>query len=229
MRIVRERGKKMYTYPTHMWRMLISWQWWYGLYQWLWHLTSVVVVTNAVYPTVPEVDVVEVYTDRFLNKCRAEKKKEKESGVKVTVSVSPQSMVMEHTPFGNVLMMYDARRSTFVYYSDKTIPYIYLEVVSRKFVLTFHCVSLWIDMNDELVEAHARAARQVVPHYKYQPPVLKEHANRYTHEGKLVNFSFLQRISPVLCNTTLGLRFADFKKKKQMQEKQNKIKSQLTE
>ena len=58
--------------------------------------------------------------------------------------------VMESTPLGNVLMKYNKERSTFSYYSDNTIPYRYLEVVARKFVKTFHCRSLFIDMEEEL-------------------------------------------------------------------------------
>jgi hypothetical protein len=58
--------------------------------------------------------------------------------------------VMEYTPLGNVLMKYNKERTTFTYYSDSTIPYRYLEVVARKFVKTFHCRPIFIDMEEEL-------------------------------------------------------------------------------
>ena len=58
--------------------------------------------------------------------------------------------VMEHTPLGNVLMTYNAKRTSFSYYSDSTIPYRYLEVVGRKFVKMFHCRPLFVDMEEEL-------------------------------------------------------------------------------
>lgn len=58
--------------------------------------------------------------------------------------------VMEKTPSGNVLMLYDTRKASFKYYSDATIPYRYLEPVARKYVKTFHCRPLFVDMEEEL-------------------------------------------------------------------------------
>ena len=60
------------------------------------------------------------------------------------------SFVMEKTPLGNVVMYYNAKRETFEYYSDSTIPYRFLEVVARKYVTTFHCRPLYVIMEDEL-------------------------------------------------------------------------------
>ena len=60
------------------------------------------------------------------------------------------SYVIEHTPLGNVLMTYNIERETFTYYSDVTVPYRYLEVVSRKYVKFFNCRQLYVDMEDEL-------------------------------------------------------------------------------
>lgn len=60
------------------------------------------------------------------------------------------SMVMEKTPNGNVLMMYDGDSETFVYYSDVVVPYRYLEVVARKYVKTFDVRPLFIEMDEEL-------------------------------------------------------------------------------
>ncbi len=42
--------------------------------------------------------------------------------------------------------------------------------------------------------------------------LLKERANRYTHEGKFANFNFLQKIERKVFNKKLGISFADFKK-----------------
>ncbi len=58
--------------------------------------------------------------------------------------------VMEKTPQGNVLMIYDKSRESFKYYSDSTIPYRYLEVVARKYVKMFNCRPLFVDMEEEL-------------------------------------------------------------------------------
>lgn len=60
------------------------------------------------------------------------------------------NMVMENTPLGNVIMMYDNKRETFNFYSDNMIPYRYLETVARKYVITYNCRPLYIDMEEEL-------------------------------------------------------------------------------
>lgn len=57
--------------------------------------------------------------------------------------------VIEKTPVGNVLMIYDGL-NRFKYYSDATIPYRYLEVVGRKYVKLFNCRPIFIDMEEEL-------------------------------------------------------------------------------
>ena len=58
--------------------------------------------------------------------------------------------VLETTPHGNVLMIYDTSRGSFKYYSDNTIPYRYLEPVARKYVKQFNCRPLYVDMEEEL-------------------------------------------------------------------------------
>jgi len=64
--------------------------------------------------------------------------------------------VMEHTPLGNVLMMYDYKKEAFKYYSDNAIPYRYLETVGRKYVKQFQCYSLFINMDEQLNNAKQR-------------------------------------------------------------------------
>jgi hypothetical protein len=58
--------------------------------------------------------------------------------------------VMEFTPQGNVLMKYDKNKESFIFYSDNTIPYRYLEVVGRKYVKQFNCRPIFVDMEEEL-------------------------------------------------------------------------------
>lgn len=58
--------------------------------------------------------------------------------------------VMEKTPIGNVLMLYDKSMGKFKYYSDASMPYRYLEVVGRKFVKIFNCRPIFVDMEEEL-------------------------------------------------------------------------------
>jgi hypothetical protein len=182
------------------------------------------------------------------------------------------SYVMESTPQGNVLMIYDSNKGSFTYYSDKTIPYRYLEVVGRKYVKLFGCRPLFVDMEEELKlfeekwtkEYELKKAKEAEDRLKAEeslknnkpievkknvfakfksynkdaggkismapPPknsipnkqtaetkedekiILKERANRYTYEGKFVNFNFLQKIERKVFNKKLGLSFAEFKK-----------------
>ena len=60
------------------------------------------------------------------------------------------NVIMENTPLGNVIMMYDNKRETFNFYSDNMIPYRFLETVARKYVITYNCRPLYIDMEEEL-------------------------------------------------------------------------------
>jgi hypothetical protein len=60
------------------------------------------------------------------------------------------SFIIEKTPLGNVAMYYNIKRESFTYFSDSTIPYRFLEVVARKYVLTFRCTDLYIIMEEEL-------------------------------------------------------------------------------
>ena len=60
------------------------------------------------------------------------------------------NVIMENTPLGNVIMMYDNNRETFNFYSDNMIPYRFLETVARKYVITYNCRPLYIDMEEEL-------------------------------------------------------------------------------
>lgn len=64
--------------------------------------------------------------------------------------------IMESTPLGNVLMIYDQERTTFRYYSDSTIPYRYLEPVGRKYVKLYNCRPIFVDMEEELKLAEER-------------------------------------------------------------------------
>ena len=62
------------------------------------------------------------------------------------------NFIIEKTPLGNVLMFYNHKRESFEYYSDCTIPYRYLEPVGRKYVKTYNCRPIFIDMEEELKE-----------------------------------------------------------------------------
>jgi hypothetical protein len=192
------------------------------------------------------------------------------------------SILIETTPLGNVVMYYDSSRETFIYYSDSTIPYRYLEVVARKYVVTNRCKKLYIDMEKELKEAQEKLEKKQEERLKLEeenkeknekertaaPPkknvfaklknynsdnslktagipsdnksvskkvipqpdkntvssnealLLKENANRYSYEGKVVNFSFLKKVERKEVDKRYAMNFADFKK--MMMDKKNK-------
>lgn len=66
------------------------------------------------------------------------------------------SFIIEKTPLGNVAMYYNAKRESFTYFSDNTIPYRFLEVVARKYVLTYRCTDLYVIMEEELKKYERR-------------------------------------------------------------------------
>jgi hypothetical protein len=68
--------------------------------------------------------------------------------------------VFEKTPLGNVSMCYNLKKDSFEYYSDNTMPYRFLEPVGRKYVLTFKCKNIFVDMDEELKEAETRANKK---------------------------------------------------------------------
>jgi hypothetical protein len=58
--------------------------------------------------------------------------------------------IMEYTPLGNVYMRYNNYKKSFEYFSNNTIPYRFLESVARKYVMTFWCKPLFVDIEEEL-------------------------------------------------------------------------------
>jgi hypothetical protein len=66
------------------------------------------------------------------------------------------TFLVENTPFGNLMMHYDHSRESFVYYSDNTIPYRFLEVASRRYVVQNNCKTIHVSMADELTEAEKK-------------------------------------------------------------------------
>ena len=66
------------------------------------------------------------------------------------------NFIIEKTPLGNVIMYWNNTRESFEYYSDNTIPYRYLETVGRKYVKTFNCRKIYVDMDFELSESERK-------------------------------------------------------------------------
>jgi len=54
-------------------------------------------------------------------------------------------ILIEPTPFGNIIMFYDAYKQGFSYYCDVNIPYPILNSVAMKYVLKYFCRDFFID------------------------------------------------------------------------------------
>lgn len=53
------------------------------------------------------------------------------------------NFIIEFTPVGNVIMVYNTKKEGFSYYSDKSISNKYLETVCRKYCIQFNCKLLF--------------------------------------------------------------------------------------
>jgi len=205
---------------------------------------------DPVVPENPEIPFVEKYLKEF----KSMPDPEEELSTEKLQSLK-NNILMEQTPLGNVIMYYDGDKESFVYYSDLNIPYRYLEVVGRKYVITFQCKQLFLDMAEVLKEAEAK--KQVKKEELIQPTILsddivkkknvfakfksyntdnsmsvvtestpkknavsikqkvdenailKEKVNRYTHYGKMSNFSFLKKA----IKNASKITFAEFKRR----------------
>jgi len=234
------------------------------------------------------------YEDKFLTKMRDAKRLKDgllKDGLKDPLDLTylKNNFVMEYTPVGNVLMYYNVVKECFDYYSDSTIPYRYLEVVSRKYVLMNNCVSIYFDMEEELAQCEVKNKNRQkeiekekekdridweektnkqeeekdlkdskksvfakfksynkeggTGHVSTAPPpknnisqvnvktnnseniCLKEHANRYSHQGKILNFSMLQKVDRTKVDKKFAMSYAEFKRLKNMEgiyDKENK-------
>lgn len=92
-----------------------------------------------------------INTDNGLNELMMTAKKEaNDYFVEQKLDNLMNCFVMETTPIGNVIMNYDKVTETFKYFSDFNVPYRYLEVIARKYVITFNCKPLFIDMEEAL-------------------------------------------------------------------------------
>jgi len=90
------------------------------------------------------------YEDKYLDKFRQIESKEL-SEEKLESLLN--SFIMENTSQGNVIMLWDNKKQCFLYYSDKVIPYRFLEVVARKYVIFNDCKKIYIDMEEEVQAA----------------------------------------------------------------------------
>jgi hypothetical protein len=155
--------------------------------------------------------------------------------------------VVECTPLGNVCMRYNNDKKSFEYFSNNSIPYRYLESVGRKYVTTYWCKPIFVNIEEEIKKAEEKNKEEKekekkdnpkkvfaqLKSYKETPKnnktqeqrkntkekqLVKENANRYTWEGRLTNFCPLKKIDKKILDKKLAMTYADFKKIQQCQQ-----------
>ena len=61
------------------------------------------------------------------------------------------SIVLENTPMGNIILFYYHEKEKFYFYSDrKEVPYKYLDTVARKYIKMFNCKIIYTALDKEL-------------------------------------------------------------------------------
>jgi hypothetical protein len=78
------------------------------------------------------------------------KAKAREEIINKKLDMFINNYVSDHTPLGNIFMRYNNDKKSFEYFSNSTIPYRYLEPVARKYVMTYWCKPIFVDMEEEL-------------------------------------------------------------------------------
>jgi hypothetical protein len=63
-------------------------------------------------------------------------------------------------------MRYNNDKKSFEYFSNSTIPYRYLEPIGRKYVITYKCKPLFVDLEEELKKASNNATKNATKNFK---------------------------------------------------------------
>lgn len=101
-----------------------------------------------------ESDLTEVLKSRLTDDAIQEKAHQNMINLKLDKLIN--SYVLESTPLGNIYMRYNNTKGSFEYFSNNSIPYRFLEPVGRKYVITFWCKPLFVDIEEELQKAEIK-------------------------------------------------------------------------
>jgi len=112
--------------------------------------------------------------------------------------------IIEKTPLGNVVMIYNNKKESFEYFSDSTIPYRYLEPVSRKYVLTFQCKTIYVDMEEELKEYERKLEEKEREKKEKELMEIEERENEKINKNSSSN--------PVPVKKSVFAKFKDYNK-----------------
>jgi hypothetical protein len=143
------------------------------------------------------------------------------------------SYLMEYTPVGNIVMYYDRKKESFLYYSDNVVPFRYLEPVGRKYVIMFQCKELFQDNTTNETTTTTTNATQSnstqdkpmktkdilngIKNPQTLPPkkkviLVEKKTNRYTCMGRYSNFKIIKTVDKTTVNKNYSMSFSDFKK-----------------
>ena len=102
----------------------------------------------------------------------------------IDVSKLKHNILFENTPIGNVIMYYE--NDEFKYYCDRTPSFGFLETVARKYVIIFHCKSLYKIYNEEKVKQEEEEKVKQVKQEEIKPKKKSVYANfkRYNNNKK---------------------------------------------
>ena len=106
------------------------------------------------------------------------------------------SYVMEYTPLGNIYMRYNNYKQSFEYFSNNSIPYRYLEPVGRKYVTTFYCKPIFIDLEEELKKADEKWESD----YKKHEDALNNPVKQKNQQAKLKNYNVNDGFKQMMTN-----------------------------
>ena len=82
--------------------------------------------------------------------------KSREYIIKKKLDKCMNAYVVEYTPLGNVCMRYNNDKKSFEYFSNNSIPYRYLESVARKYVTTYWCKPIFVNIEEEIKKAEEK-------------------------------------------------------------------------
>lgn len=99
-------------------------------------------------------------------------------------------IIIENTPYGNIIMLFSPYKMGFEYYSDKSsIPYSILNAISMKFCILFYCRDFFVDNSITEIQHHSK----LIPIHFIEKPTNKTNNNKCFHKqnnsfAKLKNY-----------------------------------------
>tara|TARA_B100001093_G_scaffold24249_1_gene21452 strand:- start:20631 stop:21269 length:639 start_codon:yes stop_codon:yes gene_type:complete len=147
----------------------------------------------------------EKYENKYLKEYDAlEEKEYSENALKMLEGKVVEEYTERH---GLIKMTYNVEKSQFIYFTEciKTVPYNILDVIGRKFAITFDCKCIFVDIKEELEKAKTLSIEQkekqknkekkdlddVFVRYKSYnikqkaDPSIKNKINNYKYGGKI--------------------------------------------